>query len=104
MDARHPTNLSSASPRPDRFKDRHLATVDEWRGGCVYCGAPESRQTLPGSNGLVVLPLCSKHVRWAMAARRERMGKQSRTLKRLVLAWCRLKGGDQEAAHEWLGF
>lgn len=90
--------------RPDRFKDRYLAMVDEYAGGCLYCGAGEVVPVLPGTDGKLAIPFCRKHVRWALASRRERMGKQSRVLKKLVLAWCRLKGGDAEFAKRWLGY
>ena len=91
-----------APSRPDRFKDRFLDRVDRWQDGCLYCGAEAEVRPLPRSHGLVCLPLCDKHVRWAMAARRERFGKQARVLRRYVLAWCRLRGGDREAATKWL--
>jgi hypothetical protein len=89
--------------RPERFKDRFLDRVDRWQEGCcLYCGAPAEVRPLPRSHGLVHLPLCDKHVRWAMATRRERYGKQARILNKLVLAWVRLRGGDRAAAQEWL--
>lgn len=90
--------------RPDRFKDRYLAKVDEWSGGCLYCGDPDVVTALPGSGGRLEIPFCRRHVRWALASRREGMGKQSRVLKHLILGWCRLKGGDRELAKEWLGY
>jgi hypothetical protein len=88
--------------RPDRFKDRFLEVVDRWQEGCLYCGEPAEVRPLPASHGLVRLPLCDKHVRWAMACRREGAGKQSRHLRGFVLAWVRLKGGDRDAAIVWL--
>jgi hypothetical protein len=88
---------------PERIKDRHLAIVAEWRGGCLYCGAEEVVPTLPGSDGKLAIPFCPRHLRWALASRRERMGKQARTLKKLLLAWCRLRGGDPELVKQWLG-
>lgn len=91
-----------ALSRPDRFKDRFLDRVDRWQGGCLYCGAEAEVRPLPRSHGLVFLPLCDKHVRWAMATRDDRFGKQSRVLRGYLLAWCRLKDGDREAALAWL--
>lgn len=85
-----------------RLKDRFLATVEGWESGCIHCGLPAPVRTLPRSAELVELPLCAKHVRWAMACRREGMGKQSHHLRGLVLAWVRLKGGDRHAAIVWL--
>jgi len=87
---------------PQRFKDRFLAVVAEWEGGCVWCGEQETVDALPGSGGALDLPLCAKHVRWAMAARREAMGKQTRILRGLLFAWCRLEGRDRGAAQAWL--
>lgn len=87
-----------------RVKDRHLQVVLEWRGGCVYCGAVAVGLSLPGSGGQLTMPLCARHVRWAMAARRERVGKQARNLKKLLLAWARLHGGDREAVARWLEY
>lgn len=94
----------SLSHRPDRFKDRDLAVVEAWPGGCLYCGCSEVRPFLAQSEGRLTLPLCAKHTRWALAARRERVGKQARRLKLLLLAWCRLRGDDPAVAREWLGF
>ena len=91
-----------ARPRPDRFKDRFLDAVDRWQTGCLYCGGPAEVRPLPRSHGLVRLPLCDKHVRWAMAARDERYGKQAHVLEGLLLAWCRLRGSDRETAKAWL--
>ena len=88
--------------RPDRFKDRFLDIVDRWQTGCLYCGDAADLRPLPRSHGQVQLPLCEKHVRWAMAARDERYGKQAHVLEGLLLAWCRLRGGDREAAIAWL--
>lgn len=88
--------------RPDRFKDKFLAAVDSWEDGCLYCGAAADVRPLPGSGGSVALPLCDKHVRWAMAARREQIGKQTRTLRGLLLAWVRLRDGDRDTALLWL--
>lgn len=85
-----------------RYKDRFLDRVARWEEGCLYCGEPAQVRPLPRSAGLVQLPLCDKHMRWAMAARRERFGKQSYLLRGYVLAWCRLKGCDREAALTWL--
>ena len=89
---------------PSRFKDRHLAIVQEWRDGCLLCDSQQTVDELPGSDGEFYLPLCARHVRWAMASRRERVGRQARNLKLFLLAWCRLRGGDRQAAKEWLGF
>lgn len=94
----------SPESQPTRLKDRFLRVVEEWSGGCVYCGEPEVRASLPGSSGNLTMPLCARHTRWAMAARRERMGKQARTLKLLLLAWCRLRGDDPGVARAWLGY
>lgn len=85
-----------------RYKDRFLDAVAEWEEGCLYCGAAAELRPLPRSGGLVQLPLCATHVRWAMAARRERQGKQAHILRGLLLAWCRLRGGDRDAAVVWL--
>jgi hypothetical protein len=90
--------------RPDRFKDRYLLAVDQWQGGCLYCGDADTRPTLAGSDGRLTMPLCSKHTRWALAARRERVGKQARRLKLMLRAWCRLHGDDPAIADEWLGY
>ena len=90
--------------QPIRFKDKHLARVEAWEGGCVYCGAGDVVSHLPGSAGALTMPLCPRHVRWAMAARQERIGKQARNLKLLLLAWCRLRGDDREVAKAWLGY
>ena len=87
---------------PPRFKDRFLAVVAEWEGGCLWCGEEETVDALPGSGGALDLPLCAKHVRWAMAARREGIGKQTRILRGLLFAWCRLKGGDRALTSAWL--
>jgi len=87
-----------------RLKDRHLCVIDEWTTGCVYCGEEEVAACLPGSGGRLTMPLCRRHVRWAMACRRERVGKQARHLKKLLLAWCRLRGDDLEVAEAWLGY
>lgn len=88
--------------RPDRFKDRDLAVVEEWVSGCIVCGDEEVVAALPGSEGMLTLPLCPRHVRWALASRREGMGKQSRRLRGLLFAWCRLHGDDRELAKAWL--
>lgn len=88
--------------RPDRYQGRFLEMVDLWQHGCLYCGEPAEVRPLPRSHGRVRLPLCEKHVRWAMATRRERYGKQAHILQGLLLAWCRLKDGDREAAKRWL--
>lgn len=88
--------------RPDRFKDRDLAVVEEWVSGCIVCGEDEVAEALPGSEGKLTLPLCARHVRWALASRREGMGKQSRRLRGLLFAWCRLHGDDRETAKAWL--
>jgi hypothetical protein len=89
-------------PLAGRFKDRFLDRVDRWSEGCLYCGEPADLRPLPGSGKRVQLPLCDKHLRWAMATRRERYGKQAHILRGYVLAWCRLKGGDRDAAVVWL--
>lgn len=92
----------SSAPR-GRYRDRFLATVDGWKSGtCIHCGAPARIRALPRSAGTVELPLCDKHLRWAMACRREGMGKQLHHLRGLVLAWVRLKGGDRSCAIVWL--
>ena len=70
----------------------------------MYCGDSDVVRALPGSGGELTVPFCRKHVRWAMAARCERMGKQALRLKRLLHAWCRLRGGDRERVREWLGY
>jgi hypothetical protein len=90
--------------RPGRFKDRHLAIVDEWQQGCLYCGELPVRGALPGSGGKLQVPFCEKHVRWALASRRERFGKQARNLKQLLYAWVRLHGGDRKQVRGWLGY
>jgi hypothetical protein len=96
------TRRSALETQSSRFRDRFLAVVDEWDAGCLFCGADTDVRPLPGSAGAVVLPLCHKHVRWAMACRREQHGKQARHLRGLVLAWARLHGGDRDAATVWL--
>jgi hypothetical protein len=96
--------MSVRPDRPDRFKDRHLSIVQEWRSGCLLCDEAATVQRLPCSDGSFYLPLCRRHVRWAMASRRERVGRQARHLKLFLLAWCRLRGGDQAAARQWLGY
>jgi hypothetical protein len=85
-------------------KDRHLRVVGEWQSGCVCCCAEVTASSLPGSDGKLTMPLCPRHVRWAMACRRERVGKQARNLKKLLFAWCRYQGDDREAAKVWLGY
>lgn len=93
----------SSPQRPARFKDRFLDRVDRWnRGTCLYCGVEAQLRVLPRSNGLLELPLCDKHLRWAMAARAERHGKQAHILRGYLLAWCRLRGADRDAAKAWL--
>lgn len=89
---------------PNRPLDRYTARVAEWRGGCVYCGEPDTGRALPESDDKVFMPLCARHTRWAMASRRERMGKQSGALKRLLLAWCKSRNIDEAPAREWLGY
>lgn len=89
---------------PDRFKDRHLAMVQEWTEGCLLCGASDTVAELPGSHGRFYLPLCQRHLRWALASRRERVGRQARNLKHYLLAYCRIHGGDSAAARQWLGY
>lgn len=84
-----------------RVKDRWVNVVDEWHGGCLWCGSPDAR-VLPGLEEVGVV-FCRRHVRWAMASRREGMGKQSYILRRLLLAWCRRRGGDPEVVKQWLG-
>ena len=96
--------MNLATTRPARYKDRFLDAVERWQEGtCLYCRAATTVRALPRSGGQVCLPLCDKHVRWAMAARRERFGKQSRILRGYLLAWCRLQGGDRDVAIVWLG-
>lgn len=91
--------MTDESREPVRVKDRWVNVVDEWRGGCLWCGASEAGR-LPGLEVGVVF--CPRHVRWAMASRREGMGKQSYILRRLLLAWCRRRGGDPEVVKQWL--
>ena len=87
---------------PGRPKDRFYATVAEWTGGCVKCGQPVAQETLPDSDGRLRMPLCRRHVRWAMASRREGVGKQAGALRRLLLAWCDVHGEDAALAKDWL--
>jgi hypothetical protein len=94
----------STETRPHRFKDKHLARVDAWTGGCLYCGDPDVYPHLPGSERALTMPLCQRHIRWAMVSRREKIGKQARNLKLLLFAWCRLHGDDREVAKAWLGY
>lgn len=92
--------------RHDRPRDRWTALVTEWYDGCLKCDAPVSDRPLPGSDGQLYLPLCERHIRWAMASRRERLGKQAGYLKKLLLAWCRYRGAptDLDTARDWLGY
>ena len=92
----------TAQAHTQRYRDRFLALVAEWETGCLFCHADAEVRPLPGSAGAVLLPLCDKHVRWAMACRREQHGKQARHLRGLALAWVRLRGGDRNAATVWL--
>ena len=89
---------------PNRKKDRWEAIVAEWQGGCIRCGSPETGRALPGSGGRLDLPLCERHLRWALASRRERIGKQAGELARLLLAWCRYRELDRAEARRWLGY
>ncbi len=90
-------------PADGRVKDKFLLRVIENTGGCLYCDDP-ALVPLEGSGSRLGLLFCEKHVRWAMAARRERYGKQARTLQRLLLAHCRVTGSDPGPVKEWLGF
>lgn len=87
-----------------RALDMQSALVAQWQGGCLLCDAEDLEEPLPESEGLLRMPLCKRHLRWAMASRRERMGKQSRHLKRLLLAWVKATGQDPAAARRWLGY
>jgi hypothetical protein len=94
---------ASDDGRPSRLQDRHLAMVEQANRGCIYCGASELA-ALPGSGAKLGLVFCATHVRWAMAARRERYGKQARNLRKLLQANCRLNGGDSKTVKVWLRF
>lgn len=96
--------MPAAPDPPRRFKDRHLQVVSEWRGGCLICGSADLSPVLPPALARVGFPLCDRHLRWAMASRRERMGRQARNLKLLLLAWCRLNQQDRQTALDWLGY
>lgn len=89
---------------PSRSKDRFVAIVREHRDGCLLCSESEVPEALPASAGRVFLPLCAKHRRWAMASRRERIGRQARRLKHFVLAWADHHNLDRDAARDWLGY
>lgn len=95
-----------ATDTPNRQLDRWNALAAEWAGGCLVCGRVETGRPLPGSDGELMLPLCERHVRWAMASRRERMGKQAGNLKKLLLAWSRHRESPdhERRARAWLGF
>lgn len=86
-----------------RVKDKFLLAVEQAEGGCLFCGAREV-VLLPGPGARLGPLFCERHVRWALAARRERVGRQARTLKKLLLAWCRLRNGDEQTARKWLGY
>ena len=91
--------------RHDRARDRWTALVVEWRGGCLVCDDADNGRCLPGSDGCLRIPLCDRHIRWAMASRRERMGKQAGHLKLLLLAWCHHNHSDDvDVARTWLGY
>src|SRR3954469_14579237 len=91
---------------PNRPRDRWTALVAEWQAGWLLCESPETERSLPGSDGQVHLPLCDRHVRWAMASRRERLGKQAGRLKKLLVAWSHLYEDADHAARAriWLGY
>lgn len=84
-----------------RAKDKFLVAVAEHAGRCLFCGNPDVAP-LEGSGANLGLLFCDRHVRWAMAARRERIGKQARTLRLLLLANCRVNGGDAALVDLWL--
>lgn len=90
-----------AQTSPARPKDKYLIAATEHAGRCLFCGNPDVAP-LEGSGANLGLLFCDRHVRWAMAARRERLGKQARTLRLLLLANCRINGGDATATVEWL--
>lgn len=84
-----------------RAKDKFLVAAAEHAGRCLFCGNPDVAP-LEGSGARLGLLFCERHVRWAMAARRERIGKQTRTLRLLLLANCRINGGDPNQVKDWL--
>lgn len=89
---------------PTRSKDRYVVVAREWRSGCLLCEEQDLVTGLPGCTADLGFPLCARHLRWAMASRRERVGHQALRLKRLLLAWCRVRERDGAAAREWLGY
>lgn len=88
---------------PDRPKDLFSAVVKEWQGGCLLCDAPVTDRLPSGLMG-TGFPLCERHVRWALASRRERMGRQAGRLKWFLLAWCQRERLDPGPVREWLGY
>jgi hypothetical protein len=89
--------------RPGRSRplERARAVVEDWRGGCLYCAGPAPLRPLPWQPTLVV-PLCDRHLRWALAARRERWGKEAAKLQRLLSAWVACSGQSQDDVDQWL--
>lgn len=99
-----PAERPGAGSSRGRALDIQSAIVADWQGGCLLCDEAEVDKPLSESDGMLRLPLCQRHRRWAMASRREKVGKQSRRLKRLLLAWSRAHGQDVDAARRWLGY
>jgi hypothetical protein len=91
-----------ASSRGHR-REIQRALVSGWRGGCLLCDAAAVEEPLPESEGLLRMPLCKPHVRWAMASRSERIGRQHRHLELMLLAWVKASGQDPNVARRWLG-
>ena len=91
------------SDSPMRRKSTMDVVVWEWQSGCLYCGDPAEIRPLPDECPLCV-PLCPKHRRWAMASRRERIGKQAGKLKLLLIAWSKRAGTDPREVSKWLGY
>ena len=88
---------------PGRPKDKYLAKVVDWRGGCLLCGEVVAERLPPVMHD-VEFPLCDKHVRWALASRRERIGHQAGNLRGFLLAWCRHRNADPAPVRAWLGY
>jgi hypothetical protein len=92
----------------DRPRDRYSGVAADVLNGprlrCLHCGSENVCSSLPGSGGRLRVPLCRKHVRWALASRRERIGKQAGVLKRMLLAWGDATGVDRALVRDWLGY
>lgn len=84
-----------------RPQDQFTVAVDAWEGGCLYCSASERLCPLPGLEASGP-PLCPRHLRWAMASRRERHGRQAGRLRRLLRAWSTRYPEGTEEVERWL--